>query len=261
MGRGRCLNKHQGIREQSDAQKKKGRDTMIKKTISICLALILTLSLTACGHEHQWTPADCTTPDTCLGCGETQGEALGHTWAEEACETAKTCTRCAQTQGEALGHTWLDATYDSPKICTVCAATEGERLMTYFEEYGLEERILGKSGEYQLEQPCAADDTKTTVARIIVEDYKTIPGDETHEALDGYEWKILTLIQRYSDENARKYGGNLGMYLWTGKYASGTPQEDDDHSGLFEGGMPYCVTKDGVDYPDGLLKIREEASD
>jgi hypothetical protein len=61
--------------------------------------------------------------------------------------------------------------------------------MTYFEEYGLDARILEKSGEYELVQPCAADDTKTTVARVIVEDYKTITWDETHEALDGYEWK------------------------------------------------------------------------
>ena len=234
---------------------------MFKKTISICLALILILSLTACGHQHEWTPADCTTPGTCSGCAETEGEALGHTWADAACEAPKTCTRCGETEGEALGHTWADATYETPKTCTACAATEGDKLVTYFEEYGLDARIMEKSGEYELEQPCATDDTKTTVAKIIVEDYKTITSDETHEALDGYEWKILTVKQRFSDENAQKYGGNLAMYLWTGKYTSGTSEEDADQTGLFEEGMPYCVTKNGVDYPGGLLKIKEEVSD
>lgn len=260
---------------------------MFRKTIIICLALIMALGLAACGHEHEWADASCLTPKTCSSCQETEGEALDHTWADAicaapktctacdvtegealehtwadaTCSAPKTCTACNATEGEALEHTWVDATYQAPKTCSVCATTEGEKLISYFEEYGLDAKLLEKSGEYELEQPCAADDTKTTVAKIIIEDYKTIVSDESHEAMDGYEWKILTIKQRFSDENARKYGGNLGMYLWANKYASGTAAEDADNTGLFEGGMRYPVMWDGVEYPDGLLHIKEDVSD
>lgn len=41
-------------------------------------------------HVHDWRAADCTSPQKCTSCGETQGEALGHSY------TNGTCTRCGQ---------------------------------------------------------------------------------------------------------------------------------------------------------------------
>ena len=233
----------------------------ITRILAIVMAIAMVFSMTACGHEHQWTEANCTTPKTCSGCNETEGEALGHTWVDATCITPKTCSACGVTEGEALGHTWIEANYQVPKTCSVCAVTEGEPMVTYFEESGLEERLLDKSGEYEMELPCAVDDTKTTAARVTIEDYQTIVSDETHEAMDGYEWKILTIKQHFDDENARKYGGNLGMYLWANKYSSGTAEEDADNTGLFEEGMSYPVEWNGVEYPDGLLHIREDVGE
>ena len=116
---------------------------------------------------HAWADATCTAPKTCLDCGETEGEVLGHTyvvygvadpdctnggytvyictgcgdwyaadetaplghtWVDATCTAPKTCSTCQATEGEALGHTWADATCTAPKTCSTCQATEGEAL-------------------------------------------------------------------------------------------------------------------------------------
>lgn len=103
----------------------------MKRTIALsAMLLALVLALTACGCDHQWTDADCTTPRTCTQCQETEGNALGHSWAEAACTAPKTCQTCKVTEGEALGHDWQEATTEAPKTCSRCALTEGERIIT-----------------------------------------------------------------------------------------------------------------------------------
>jgi len=74
----------------------------MKKIVALLLAMACMLSLVACGCEHVWEPATCTEPETCLECGETQGETVAHDW--------------------------LDATYTAPKTCSVCGLTDGEPL-------------------------------------------------------------------------------------------------------------------------------------
>lgn len=130
---------------------------MKKKIISLCLVLSCLLALTGCMCSHEeWAEANCTTPKTCVECGETEGESLGHSWMaatctapktcencgltdgeakghqweEATCTEAKTCPVCKEVEGEPLGHSWLDATTMEPKTCEVCALTEGERIIT-----------------------------------------------------------------------------------------------------------------------------------
>ncbi len=97
------------------------------KLLTTILLTASTLALTACGHEHTWAEATCTTPKMCE-CGEVEGEANGHTWIEANCETAKTCSVCEITDGEPLGHTWVDATCTTAKICNTCQEADGEPL-------------------------------------------------------------------------------------------------------------------------------------
>ena len=52
----------------------------MKRFITILLALVMLLSLSACGHKHVWTEATCTEPKTCAECGKTEGDPLGHAW-------------------------------------------------------------------------------------------------------------------------------------------------------------------------------------
>lgn len=103
---------------------------MKKKISVIALALCCLLVLSGCCFHSEWYAANCTTPKTCVKCGETEGEALGHTWVDADCTTPKTCSACHLTEGEALGHNWVDATTEAPKTCTNCSATEGERIIT-----------------------------------------------------------------------------------------------------------------------------------
>ena len=79
-------------------------------------------------HVHNWADATCTAPKTCLDCGATEGEALGHAWVDATCTAPKTCSVCGETEGEVADHAWVDATYYAPKTCSVCGATEGEAL-------------------------------------------------------------------------------------------------------------------------------------
>ena len=100
------------------------------KNIKLFTTILLTastLALTACGHEHTWAEATCTTPKMCE-CGEVEGEALGHTWIEANCETAKTCSVCEITDGEPLGHTWKEADCETAKTCSTCNQTDGNAL-------------------------------------------------------------------------------------------------------------------------------------
>lgn len=130
---------------------------MKKKLTVLILALVCMLVLTGCFCKHeQWQDATCTAPKTCIECGKTEGEALGHVWMAATCEQPKTCencgitdgeakghdlveatctearhcTRCSLIEGEALGHKWLDATTEAPQTCQTCGETEGERVIT-----------------------------------------------------------------------------------------------------------------------------------
>lgn len=103
---------------------------MKRKLFVIILALCCLLVFSGCCFHSEWYAATCETPKTCVKCGETEGEALGHTWVDATCTAPKTCSVCHLTEGEALGHSWVDATTEAPKTCTTCAATEGERIIT-----------------------------------------------------------------------------------------------------------------------------------
>ena len=100
------------------------------KLFAIVMAVAMVFSLTACGHEHTWADANCTTPKTCSDCGETEGESLGHIWADATCAAPKTCSVCKATEGKVAGHKWLEATTEAPKTCSVCKATTGSKLKT-----------------------------------------------------------------------------------------------------------------------------------
>ena len=70
---------------------------LFARICSIFAAVLLLLSLTACGHIHKWQDATCTAPKTCTGCGETEGEKARHNVPEDGI-----CTVCKQKQDNVL---------------------------------------------------------------------------------------------------------------------------------------------------------------
>lgn len=101
----------------------------MKRILTYVIAILaLSFVLIGCGHDHNWSPATCESPQKCDGCGETQGAPLEHEWVEATCQEAKHCTKCLLVQGDVTPHDWVAATCTNAKFCSVCNETEGDPL-------------------------------------------------------------------------------------------------------------------------------------
>ena len=68
--------------------------------------IVLTLTSNKSIAYKEYFPkkeATCTEPKTCVYCGMTEGEPLGHDWKAATINYPKTCVRCGKTEGEAYG--------------------------------------------------------------------------------------------------------------------------------------------------------------
>lgn len=211
----------------------------MKKNTLITSAILLCLSLTACGHEHTFTDATCTAPMTCSECGITEGEALGHTWVEATCDTAMTCSMCGITEGEALGHTWVEATCETAKTCSVCGATEGNPLEHSWIEATTEAPKTCELCGLTDGEPLAVEETETeeTETEEVEEEpaeevtegrRNTVPEDEiqwyldnlnltreefdqkTDEELNALVWQWLEYMNNQSNPSTGNTGGSTG---------------------------------------------------
>ncbi len=75
--------------------------------VAVIAALTLMIFLivsTTCIHEY--TPATCTTPETCIKCGAIQGNALGHSWKIISCDKPRICSRCGEQSNTITEHDW-----------------------------------------------------------------------------------------------------------------------------------------------------------
>ena len=126
----------------------------MKKILSVLLALVLLLSLCACGKNDP-AATDPTGTSAAAGSTETTGAAAdstkgatkpsetptvetdplpedpgicSHMWGNATCTTGRICSMCFQEEAgsEPLGHKWKDATCTTPKTCSRCGATEGD---------------------------------------------------------------------------------------------------------------------------------------
>lgn len=179
---------------------------MKKKFVCLLALAVCLLALTGCCFHSEWYAANCTAPKTCVECGETEGEALGHTWVDATCTAAKTCTACNLTEGEALGHEWQEATTEAPQTCSVCAATEGERIIT-------DERFTTAA---------TADIQGTWAAEL------SVPGDMM--GIEGFEEELKmevilelgndgTMGMGYSVLNAEAFSAAMEVYMVDAMYA------------------------------------------
>lgn len=243
------------------------------RIMSIVMTLMMALSLTACGEAQPEAetppspppvtserlpddPADASTEmspeDICL--------SEGHSWLDATCTNPRTCEICGETEGESLGHVWIDATYTAPSTCEICGETEGEKLLSYFEKTGLIDRLVDHSESREMVQTCLNDASKQAIVTVSVDDYRTIQSDETHEAADGYEWKILTLNMNIADENVWDYGIRL-HYFWGDCFYKDSGYVDTEGSIFDENGKPTSITWEGVNYEESRIAVSESLSD
>ena len=84
--------------------------------------------------EHEWKEATCTTPRTCIKCGENGGGLKGHKWSNATCTTPKTCTNCGRSEGDLGTHNFIFATCTTPHTCANCGMTKGTALGHWFKD-------------------------------------------------------------------------------------------------------------------------------
>lgn len=122
----------------SGMSKKKKLAFGITSGVLILIIVLIVLFATHVICFHDWEPATCTEPETCVICGETRGVKLGHEWSAATCTLPMTCKRCDQKSGSPLGHKveeWTvveESTCITPGskkgVCTVCEEEVTEEL-------------------------------------------------------------------------------------------------------------------------------------
>lgn len=60
---------------------------------------------------------------------------------------------------------------------------------------------------------CYYNKSKQTVGRLFLSNYRIFPSDETHQALEGYEWRTLDMEIEFSDSNCKKYGTSVSQCM------------------------------------------------
>ena len=125
------------------------------------LALVLLLSLCACGNKNNQTtdpsnmtqsttesteasttatqspteatqtPTEATTADPTESTQDPTDATLApivceHTWNAATCTTPKTCSKCGATEGDPAEHIWNAATCTTPQTCSQCETTKGK---------------------------------------------------------------------------------------------------------------------------------------
>lgn len=221
---------------------------MKSKYIVFALSILTSFTITACGHEHQFTEATCTTPKTCNECQETEGEALGHTFTEATCTTPRTCSVCNLTEGNPLEHTWLEATTEAPKTCEACGLTDGEPLILADDE-GL---YIESENSAEIEDSSSVVDIQVNVSEIdpIIKGYKEeleagLISQETYDYLVG----TLTEGKELADEN-----GNYSLNEASDQYDSKNNTESKSQPKAEE---PILST---YNPPHAAYKTAEESS-
>lgn len=178
----------------------------MKKITTLIILLAVALTMTGCCLKHDWQEATCTAPKTCAKCGETDGEKSEHQWIPATCLAPQTCSVCGGTEGEALEHILTKANYQQAASCDVCGEIVGEPLKAGFEMLGIEcFTELDKPYEYVTDCNDAPVKTKGT---ITFTDFKTFESDETHEAVEGYEWQTITATMIFDDMNNAMHGSS-----------------------------------------------------
>ncbi|MCR5311689.1 MAG: hypothetical protein K6E32_09800 [Lachnospiraceae bacterium] len=200
-------------------------------------AVLSTMLLAGCGHEHDFqivscdapltcaicgktegeavghdfSKATCTEPAKCTRCGETQGEALGHDFSEATCTEPAKCKRCGETQGEALGHSFTEANYQDAAVCTVCGTTEGSPLTPGFEAHGLKiNATLDTDYPYVTD---TYDGEADTVGTARISDFKICRNDGRLPEKDGYVWLSIHMAVEFTDDAAWMHGYRPGICL------------------------------------------------
>lgn len=227
-----------------------------RKAKFACLVCVITFLLfEAIGMsmrcDHVWQGASCTSPRTCIKCGETQGDPLDHTWKDATCTTPKICSVCGVTEGSdiALGHDWVEATCTEPNTCRVCGKTAGEALGHSFGEWeiereptvstsGMRTRSCNRCGEKVETEPYELDSFIQNSKFIFTpEEFRTLFFDHFVDlgysrfggaSVKNKEGQVVVDIRDFSYNNV----GNIGFVVNGDELLMASSESDNSFDGL-----------------------------
>lgn len=153
-------------------------------------------------------------------------------------------------------HTPTPANFQQPEICMVCGEQVGEPLPADFETYGLTAHLVQPEQEYDYH---TMDYTETSpiVGKARFSHCRVFTSDETHEAREGYEWRIAEITVVYGDGWNATYDFNDYYNIAALNY-SFVP--DDSMEGAVYAGS-FTVNWNGADYTECHFALFEEMSD
>ena len=197
----------------------------MKKLITVvALSLLCLLLLTACGCEHQWLDATCSTPKKCAKCGAeihgtTEEYLNNHQWEDATCTSARKCVLCGATEGKALDHTPSEWTTDKPATCTetglasttclICGEAYTKELETAEHSEGdwivLNEATILTKGKRA--KKCTSCDL------LLLEEEYEIPEEEKEEAYkqecETYEYETIARAPAEYNGKLAKFTGEV----------------------------------------------------
>jgi hypothetical protein len=104
-------------------------------------------------------------------------------------------------------HTWVEATFQEPKTCSVCFQTEGSPLPAAFETSGYPiNMIVGPTYDYKTIG--FEDSSQEIIGQVTLTEYLVVSSTETHEAKEGYEWKIIHVNSSGDSAAMQEYGSH-----------------------------------------------------
>ncbi|MGN0262606.1 MAG: hypothetical protein ACI4B9_07205 [Eggerthellaceae bacterium] len=172
---------------EATAKAKKSKTAVIVASIVgvVILVAVLVWCFAIC-HHKEWNEATCTEPRTCVECGKTEGDSLGHDYGEyevvkePTCEKdgkeTKTCKRCGEEVSRSidkLGHDFGKYSVTKEPTCV---------------EEGTETRKCKRCGAKESRELDLVDHTPSEW-QVTVDPYL----DSNGNAVDG-EWAILCTV-------------------------------------------------------------------
>lgn len=149
-------------------------------------------------------------------------------------------------------HDLTAANYQEAPVCKECGETVGEPLTPIFPTLGY------KLSAFDMPQPyktSTIDDlTLHTIGELTVSDFRIIESDDTHEAKEGFEWRVIHVKQEFSGDDIW-VNGLLYTEITVDYYSF-----DLNESIVFDGSHKPTINYYGEDYKveDDYKDIRSD---
>ncbi len=156
-----------------------------------------------------------------------------HSWNEATCQEPKTCVLCGETDGEPLGHDLTAANYQQPETCARCGKSFGNVIPAYYDvnnlrsyvrgEYLTEKQLDDWSGSYSFTFICGYNKNNEPIhCKVSCEeksdDLSLMRVASEYElsldAEDGWRWRLIRVCMEIDTAELTEEGTNLSLVFF-----------------------------------------------